>query len=123
MEPPLAAHLRTGRQGEEIALCFLSRLGWNILGRNVRIGKKDEIDLIAFDPMDRVIVFIEVKARKTMSASFRPEMNMTYRKKCCLFRAARHWVMMHDYEGGWRVDVLCVAEGIVTDHLREIRSV
>lgn len=50
-----------GRDGEDAAEAFLSRLGFDILGRNVRTSA-GEIDLVALD--GDVVVFVEVKARR-----------------------------------------------------------
>jgi putative endonuclease len=58
-EPP---HLRLGRWGEKQAELFLRRSGLRILGRRVRVGKKDEIDLLARE--GNVLVVIEVKTRR-----------------------------------------------------------
>ena len=99
---------------------FLEGMGYLVLHRNVRLGK-DEIDLIAFDPTDQVVVFAEVKARRRVSDDFRPEMNITYGKRRCLVRAARKWVDLTQYEGSWRLDVVCVADGEVTEHFQDIR--
>lgn len=116
---PLAQHLRTGKFGEECAARHIKSLGYRILGRNIRIGH-DEIDLLAWDPMDQVLVFFEVKARSRVSDEYRPELNMTHEKKARIQRAARRYVARHDYDGGYRIDLLCVASGQVVDHVREL---
>jgi putative endonuclease len=55
-------HLRTGREGEELAYYFLRRRGYTMVARNWRTrGRKGEIDLIGWD--DGVLCFIEVKTR------------------------------------------------------------
>jgi putative endonuclease len=50
-----------GRLGEDLAAAHLERLGFTVLGRNVRT-RYGEIDLIAFD--GRTLVFAEVKTRR-----------------------------------------------------------
>lgn len=112
-------NLHIGRQGEALAGQYLEKQGYQILHRNVSLGK-DEIDLIAFDPANQSLVFVEVKARSTLSQDFRPELNIDRRKRRALFRAARHWVADHAYTGGYRIDVVCIAAGKVIDHLVEI---
>lgn len=57
---PEAAHLRTGRCGEERAEHFLKKAGLKIFGRRVRVGR-DELDLIAQE--GDTLVFVEVKTR------------------------------------------------------------
>lgn len=113
------SHLRTGQRGEEIAVRYLRAQGYVVLERNVRFGK-DEIDIVAFDASDRVIVFAEVKARARASDDYCPEMNVTFAKRRKLLRSARAWVGLRRYEEGWRIDVICVAAGKVVQHLREI---
>jgi putative endonuclease len=51
-----------GRRGEEIALRYLARKGYQILERNYRC-RYGEIDLIARD--GDTLVFVEVKSRKS----------------------------------------------------------
>lgn len=120
LRPRLPAHLLVGRRGEGIAVRHLRRIGWRIHARNVRVGRHDEIDIVAWDPEDRVVVFVEVKARATPSDDFHPLLNVTPEKRFSMARAARRWVAKHDWQGGWRLDVLCVAGGEVIDHCRDV---
>lgn len=117
--PERPAHLLRGAEGERIASLFIRGLGYRILARNVHVGKKDEIDIIAEDPVDRVLVFIEVKTR-TSSGEYSPEMNVTYEKRRAMARAARAWMRKLNLECGYRMDVVCVMEGKVVDHYREL---
>lgn len=55
------AHLALGRWGERRAEKFLRKQGLKILGRRVRVGKHDEIDLLARE--GDVLVILEVKTR------------------------------------------------------------
>jgi len=114
-----APHMRVGEVGEEIAVKYLRSLGYQIYSRNVRLGK-DEIDIIAYDPSDKVLVFAEVKTRTSSNENFRPEFNFTYFKKRKLFRAVRKWISQNDFEDGFRVDLISVAGGKVVDHFKEI---
>jgi putative endonuclease len=56
-------HLETGRWGEAVAEKHLRSLGFRIRSRRLRIGRKDEIDLVAQDGQQ--LVFVEVKTRRT----------------------------------------------------------
>ncbi len=56
------AHLRSGKWGEALAVKFLRGQGYKILGKRVRVGRHDELDVIA--QHQGVWVFIEVKTRK-----------------------------------------------------------
>lgn len=112
--PP--AHIRTGQKGEDSAARFLERIGYRVMGRNVRVGKHDEIDLIAYDPFDRVLVFCEVKTRSKNESEYHPEINLTWQKRRNMARAARRWVDLHAWEGGYRMDTLYVSGTWVMDH-------
>ncbi|MBT3249385.1 MAG: YraN family protein [Candidatus Pacebacteria bacterium] len=52
-----------GQSGEDEAVIFLEKEGYQVLDRNVRYGTK-EIDVIALDKEINELVFIEVKTRK-----------------------------------------------------------
>lgn len=119
-DTPLAPHIAVGRRGEDIAAQFLRQNGYRILDRNVRVGTKDEIDIIAFDPVDRVYVFAEVKTRKKDDPDFHPDLNITMEKRMRMARAARRYAIHLDEETGYRLDVLCVADGKVIEHYPEI---
>ncbi|MDF3129951.1 YraN family protein [Kiritimatiellaeota bacterium B1221] len=54
-------HLKLGRWGEKQAERHLKKQGVKILGRRVRVGKHDELDLLA--RAENVLVVIEVKTR------------------------------------------------------------
>ncbi len=105
-----------GAGGERIAEVFLRTLGYSILAANVRLGH-DEIDIIAKDTRDDVIVFVEVKSRLKKDINYWPSMNMTWEKKRCMRRAARRWIAQQNFDGGFRLDLVCIAGGAVVDHL------
>lgn len=114
------AHLRVGTDGESIARRYLRRQRYRVLAQNVRVGKHDEVDLIAYDPVDAVLAFVEVKSRAKNDADYAPELNLTPEKRRRISRAARRWIASNDYPGGYRLDLLCIADGSVTAHYRDI---
>ena len=57
---------RLGRHGEQLAAEHLERLGFDIVARNHRT-RFGELDLVAYD--GNVLVFVEVKTRRTGSGS------------------------------------------------------
>jgi putative endonuclease len=80
-----APHLKTGRWGEKQAEKFLKRSGFKILGRRVRAGKHDEMDLVV--RQDDTMVFVEVKTRKNETFG-RPASAVNREKRRKLSRAA-----------------------------------
>ncbi len=117
---PKAKHLLLGLQGEELASAYLTSIGYDVRQRNIRQGR-DEIDILAHDPEDDVLVFVEVKTRtQKTQEGFVPEKNATPNKRRILRRAVRRWVADHGYDGGYRIDLVCVLEGKVTNHFKEL---
>ncbi len=115
----MTTNAETGLKGEEIAARYLRSIGYDIRGRNVRVGR-DEIDILAHDPADDVIVFAEVKTRSKNHRDFPPELGIDWRKKQCLIHAARTWVNRHHYDRGYRMDLVSITEGRVAEHLKEL---
>ena len=65
-KPPKAespAHLQTGVWGEDQAARWLAEHGFKILGRRIRVGDRDEFDLVVRD--GEALVFVEVKTRRS----------------------------------------------------------
>jgi putative endonuclease len=115
----MSRNKQVGQEGEQIAREYLQAQGYRIHNVNVRLGR-DEIDIIAYDPEDKVIVFVEVKNRQKADKDFGPELNVDKRKKKAMQRAARLWIAEHDFEGGYRLDLVCVVAGQVVDHYKEL---
>ncbi len=82
-------HLRTGIWGEKVAERALRHAGMRILGRRVRIGRRDELDLVARDGNE--LVFVEVKTRADESFG-RPLDAVDRDKRKALCRAAAKYV-------------------------------
>ena len=59
----LAARRRIGRRGEALACRLLQAKGYVILGRNLRMNH-GEIDILARDGMDLVLVEVKTRSRK-----------------------------------------------------------
>ena len=115
-----APHLVLGEEGEDIAADHLRAIGYTIRQRNARQGH-DEIDIIAWDPEDQVLVFVEVKTRTEKTREgFHPDQTATEDKRVKLRRAVRRWVANHQYDGGYRIDLICVHGGSVKNHFKEL---
>jgi putative endonuclease len=115
------ARQHTGQKGEVLALQFLAAQGYSIWDKNVRLGR-DEIDIIAFDPHDGVLVFTEVKTRRSVSIHYAPELNLTYKKRAHMRRSAERWITTKNYDGPWRMDTICVVASKVTNHVLGVGS-
>jgi len=84
----LTLRQRRGRSAEDIADGWLRSRGWQIVARNVKVGR-DEIDIVAIDPgPPRELVCVEVRSA-TSSAFGTPEERITSAKVGHLYRAAR----------------------------------
>lgn len=84
------AHLAAGNWGEDIACEQLRRDGFNVLGRRVRVGRRDEIDILAREG-DDTLVFVEVKTRADESFG-RPGAAVDRDKRRNLSRAALRYL-------------------------------
>ena len=110
---------QTGAYGEQIAANYLNKNGFTIIDINY-LKKWGEIDIVARETQQKVqiIHFIEVKtvSYETMSdlqeavshGTWRPEENVHYAKIQRLNRAIESWIMEHNYDGLWQIDVMAV---------------
>ncbi len=83
------AHLRAGRWGEELAAKYLRRHGYKILETRIRVGRRDELDIIARE--GDILVFVEVKTRATERMG-RPVESVKKNKRDALARAAMRYM-------------------------------
>jgi putative endonuclease len=104
-----------GKQGESVATQHLSRKGFRVLGRNVRIGG-GELDIVAMEP-GGTLVFVEVKTLrqaqgKLLSEQLQPEDQMTEEKMKKFRRAASVYAGAHEElvndKKGWRLDLVAL---------------
>lgn len=103
-----AAHLLTGRAGEEAAYFYLRKLGYVMVARNWRIPQcKGELDLVAWD--GDVLCFVEVKTRTTHDVK-PAEAAVDERKRRELALVARHFLgrLRRDKPPAYRFDVVSV---------------
>lgn len=118
----LGPRARVGREGEDHAAAYLRAKGYAIRCRNCRQGR-DEIDIVAFDPADGVLVFCEVKARRSPAAAFPPSLALTPAKKACMLRAARRYVAAAGWAGGYRIDAILVTQNRIAEHFMQLEAV
>jgi putative endonuclease len=100
-----APHLLLGQAGENLAIEYLQKKGYRIEAQNVRLGK-GEIDLIAWEH-PRLLVFIEVKTRRTGHFGG-PEEAVTVRKQKRIARTAGLYMEQIGYEWAVRFDVIAI---------------
>lgn len=79
------AHLKSGKWGEKMAIRLLKKKHYKIIGQRVRVGKRDEVDIIA--EHGGALIFVEVKTRKNENYG-RPFSAVNKAKRKCLSRAA-----------------------------------
>ena len=80
---------KKGQQGEDRAARYLQHRGYQILARNVRLGR-GELDIVA--RCGELLVFVEVKSHKTQEAS----LLAMHEDKCLrLQSAAECWLSRH----------------------------
>lgn len=95
-----------GRRGEEVVEALLRRRGWRILARNFRCPR-GELDLVAEE--EGVIVFVEVKTRRTSRAGSGAEA-VAADKQRRLLRLAEYFLSVRGLVGRpCRFDVAAVA--------------
>ena len=93
-----------GDEGEEIALNFLLKKGYNLLERNWHFGKF-EADIIIDN--DDWIVFVEVKFRSTNYFGD-PEIFVSDKQKSNLIKVANRYIAKYDIEKEARFDIVSV---------------
>ncbi len=101
-----AAHLTTGRRGEEQAYFYLRRQGYVMVARNWRSPRRrGEIDLIGWD--GEVLCFIEVKTRTTRDVK-PAEAAVDRPKQKELIATAREYLRRLQTTPPYRFDVLSI---------------
>ncbi len=101
--PFLPFHLRAGLWGEGQAEIYLQGKGFKILGRRMKVGLRDEIDLVA--RAEETLVFVEVKTRKSERFG-RPFESVDRRKRHALSRAAVRYLGRLKRPVNFRFDVV-----------------
>jgi putative endonuclease len=94
-----------GREAEDAAAAYLTRAGFTVVERNVRLGH-GEIDLVCRD--GDAIVFVEVKCRRATWGDS-PKAAVSWHKQRRLTRLAQHWLKWRRLDGvRCRFDVVSV---------------
>lgn len=112
------SRIRTGKRGEDIAVDYLRKLGYQIMERNYRCPL-GEIDIVARDK--DVLVFIEVKSRQT-EAFGDPELAVgkTKQKKIALMAM---YYLANKYAGSPKARFDVVAVKILPGRQQEVKLI
>ncbi|HZM16816.1 MAG TPA: YraN family protein [Candidatus Krumholzibacteria bacterium] len=95
--------LSPGRQGEEIAACYLELQGCAVLQRNVRHAEV-EIDLLGRE--GRCLVLVEVKLRTDGLVPARDALSRRQEQR--LLRAAQALLARHPWAEQVRIDLIAI---------------
>lgn len=114
----MAKHNELGKQGEDIAVQYLTDKGYEILERNWRNIHK-EVDIIAKD--GQFLVFVEVKARRSNEYG-EPDLAVTKRKQRMLIAAANAYITRNKLDVETRFDIISIifkdGESVI-DHIED----
>jgi len=100
----MAAHNQLGKKGEDIALEYITAIGYTLLATNWRY-KKAEVDIIA--KTKNTIVFIEVKTRSTVYFGA-PQEAVTKQKQTLLLEAAEAYLQENNLNYDIRFDIISI---------------
>ena len=113
---------KLGRQGEESAVNYLQKQGYEILQRNFKC-KQGEIDIIAKDQKE--YVFIEVKTRKSLQYGT-PKEAVTQNKKKHIWETSKYYIYRNKLENRYiRFDVIEIyskEEKFYINHIKNIMN-
>jgi len=98
-----------GKVGEDLALAYLLKNGYRLIGRNIRC-RLGEIDLVVEDIGSKQVVIVEVKC-KTSDLYGNPWQMVNYRKMMKLRRLGESFMQGRGDSCVWRIDVVSVTIG------------
>lgn len=112
----MAQHNELGKKGEQLAVDFLLKNGYEIIERNYRFDKA-EVDVIA--RKKDVLAIIEVKTRSTIDFGS-PEEFVKPKQMQRLVKAVDEYVVVNDLDVEVRFDIVAIVKenkGFKIDHL------
>ena len=96
--------IELGIRGENIAEEYLKDQGYEVLGRNERVGHSD-IDILARD--GETLVFVEVRTKSDGNRGM-PEETLTAKKLKRMRKTAELYMAFKRYNGKARLDGVCI---------------
>ena len=107
----MSEHNNTGTKGEDLAVEFLERNGYQVLIRNFKF-RRYEIDIVAM--RDDWLLFIEVKTRSNLDYGT-PEEFVFDEQSRRIMQAAEDFIFTINWQGHVRFDIISVAIGEYTE--------
>lgn len=112
----MAEHNELGKLGEEKAVEFLEKAGYEILETNW-VFQKAEIDIIA--RKDETVAIVEVKTRSSIDFGL-PQEFVKPKKIQLLVKAVNEYITIHDLDVEVRFDIIAIhktSTEFVIEHL------
>jgi putative endonuclease len=100
----MAGHNDLGKLGEELAVDFLKKAGYEILQTNW-VYQKAEIDIIA--QKDNILAIVEVKTRSSLEFGL-PQEFVKPKKIQLLVKAVNEYILQNDIEAEARFDIISI---------------
>ena len=100
----MAEHNELGKFGEELAVDFLQKNGYDILETNWTF-QKAEIDIIA--QKENIVAVVEVKTRSSMDFGL-PQDFVKPKKIQLLVKAANEYIVSNDLDAEVRFDIMAI---------------
>jgi len=100
----MAAHNELGKFGEELAVAFLQKAGYQILETNWTF-QKAEVDIIAIKA--DILAIIEVKTRSSLAFGL-PQDFVKPKKINLLVKAINEYVISNDIDATVRFDIMSI---------------
>lgn len=114
----MAEHNELGKKGEEQAIAYLLKEGYEIIQKNYRYLKA-EVDIIA--KKEEILVGVEVKTRSS-DAFESPQDAVNFKKIKLLVSAMNNFVIENDLDAEVRFDIIAIIHKKSTfqiDHLKD----
>ena len=108
-----------GNKAERIASQYLSKKGFQTLGQNYHC-KYGEIDLIV--RKDEVLVFVEVKYRKSAKFGY-PYEAVTRNKLKKIKLTIDHYLSNHSHQPEYRIDVISILGALDSPRITHFQNI
>lgn len=104
-----------GKEGEEQAVEYLEKKGYEIIARNYRY-KRGEIDIVA--RLADCMMFVEVKTR-TSTDFGEPESFVTPRQQEIIIATANEFIFQRHWQQSIRFDIIAIVPDVEIQHFED----